>query len=103
MVIRKKGVLSVKAADGETIYRTNKNDDITDEGKKSNGLGIAGFILSLIPFYGIGSILGLIFSAIALTQIRKNPEKYKGRGLARAGLIISIVVLALVIVALAAA
>jgi hypothetical protein len=99
MIIRKKGVLSVKTSDGETIYRSPKNDDIPDEDRKPNGLGIAGFILSLLPLYGIGSILGLIFSAIALRKIKKNPEKYKGRGLAMAGFIISIVVISLIIVA----
>jgi hypothetical protein len=61
------------------------------QGKAStNSMAIAGFVLSfLIP------ILGLIFSWIALSQIKKSGEK--GKGLATAGLIISIIPIALAI------
>ncbi|RSX55121.1 peptidyl-prolyl cis-trans isomerase [Bifidobacterium dolichotidis] len=55
---------------------------------KYNGMAIAGFILSfLVP------ILGVIFSAIGLSRIKKNPAK--GKGLAIAGLIISIALIVL--------
>ena len=57
-----------------------------------SGFAIAGFILS---FFGILSILGIIFSLIALNQI-KNRER-RGRGLAIAGFIIGIVVFLLFI------
>lgn len=49
-----------------------------------NGFAIAGFVLSF--FCGL---LGLIFSAIALSQLKTRPQR--GRGLAIAGLIISLV------------
>ena len=103
--ISKKEVLSVKAADGDVIYRNDNksaNNNDNDGEKKFNGLAIAGFVLSLLWLYGLGSILGLIFCAIALGKIKRNPEKYKGKGLAIAGLVISIVVLGLVILGLAA-
>lgn len=51
--------------------------------KKQNGLGVAGFVLSLI---GCTSFLGLIFSIIALAT-----GKEKKKGLAIAGLVIGIV------------
>lgn len=51
---------------------------------KTNGMAIAGFVLSF--FCGI---LGLIFSAVALSQISKTGQG--GKGLAIAGLVISIV------------
>ena len=51
--------------------------------RKTNGMAIAGFVLSF--FCGI---LGLIFSAVGLSQIGKTGEG--GKGLAIAGLVISI-------------
>jgi hypothetical protein len=54
------------------------------EQKKNSGLGIAGFILSLI---GCGSFLGVIFSIIALATSKKNNTKI---GFPIAGLIIGL-------------
>lgn len=58
--------------------------------KKTNGLAIAGFICSLLA-----PVLGLIFSSIALSQI-KNDESQGGKSFAKAGLIISIIFVALI-------
>jgi len=63
-----------------------KNIKIQGE-EKFSGYAIAGFILS---FFGILSILGIIFSIIALNQI--NRHERRGKGLAWAGLIIGIIV-----------
>lgn len=52
--------------------------------QKTNGMAIAGFVLSF--FCGL---LGLIFSAVALSQIGKTGEG--GKGLAIAGIVISVV------------
>jgi len=63
-----------------------------DEGTndKMNGMAIAGFVCSFfIP------LLGIIFSAIALGQIKRKGGR--GHGLAVAGLVISIVTILLVI------
>jgi hypothetical protein len=70
----------------------------TDE-RVMNGFALAGFILSLVSFIGfvsiyVGFILGIaaiIFASIALYQIKRNKEKYKGKGLAIAALVISII------------
>lgn len=53
--------------------------------KKDNGMGLSGFIVSLVGLFlcGIPSVIGLIISAIAL---KKEP-----RGLAIAGVIIGII------------
>lgn len=71
----------------------------------TNPMALTGFILSLVSItiglcccYGLPfNILGIIFSAIGLSQIKRNPEKHTGRGLALAGLIISIVSLLLAV------
>jgi hypothetical protein len=78
----------------------------TTRPKKMNGMALAGFISSLVAllltilFISIdGPLLipvlilaaGIVFSFIGLRQIKNNPEKHKGKGLAVAGLIIGIV------------
>ena len=55
--------------------------------RKTNGMAVTGFVLSLTYFC---SVLGIIFSAIGLAQTSKDPNQ-GGRGLAIAGLVISIV------------
>ena len=59
--------------------------------QKTNGMAIAGFVLSFFC-----SPLGLIFSIIGMSQTSKDPSQ-GGRGLAIAGLVISIVSMVLTI------
>lgn len=54
--------------------------------QKTNGLAIAGFVTAL----ACCSPVGIILSAIGLSQINKDPSQ-KGKGLATAGLIIGII------------
>lgn len=54
--------------------------------QKTNGLAIAGFVTAL----ACCSPIGIILSAIGLSQISKDPNQ-KGKGLATAGLIIGII------------
>ena len=53
--------------------------------QSTNGMAIAGFVTALICC----SPLGIIFSAIGLSQINQNPNQ-QGKGLAIAGLIIGL-------------
>lgn len=60
---------------------------------KTNGLSIAGFVISLATcfifgFYGISGIVGIVLSAIGRSQAVNNGGK---TGLATAGIIIGIV------------
>jgi hypothetical protein len=55
--------------------------------KRTNGLAIAGLITA---FVCCSTPVGTILSAIALSQIKKDPTQ-DGKGLAMAGLIISII------------
>ncbi|MBW8049303.1 MAG: hypothetical protein FVQ77_02965 [Cytophagales bacterium] len=78
------------------------------DGSKLNGMALLGFICFvlghiLFPLW----LLGVIFSAIGLHQIKKHPDRWKSRGLARAVLriaaveiILSIMVLLLVLLIL---
>lgn len=71
---------------------------------KTNGFAIAGMVMGILSVtlcfccYGFPcNVLGLIFSLVALSQIKNNPHLYAGRGLAIAGLVLSIVSFALVL------
>lgn len=65
--------------------------------RRVNSFAIAGLVLGVIslplafccagvPF----NVLGIVFSAIALTQIKHQPEVYSGRGIAIGGIISAI-------------
>jgi hypothetical protein len=93
----------------KALKKQAKNDKLQGrEGSpRVHGLAIAGFVLSILSLIlpliiGLGvvllSILAIIFSAIAMSHIRRNPEKFSGFGFAVAGLVIGIVVLALILV-----
>ncbi len=51
--------------------------------QKTNTMAVVGFILAFFL-----SLVGLILSIVGLMQIKKDPAKYKGKGLAVAGIII---------------
>lgn len=55
---------------------------------RTNGLAVAGFVLGLLWLCYIGSILGVIFGHVALSQIKKSNGMQTGAGLAIAGLVL---------------
>ena len=74
---------------------TVKSEPQVSEPKQSNtnGLAIAGFVISLVSLLCCGGTawLGLIFSIIGLVESKK--KNGAGKGLAIAGIIISIILL----------
>lgn len=70
---------------------------------KTNGLSIAGFVVSccsiLVGLYGLTGLVGLILSAIGRSQAVSNGEK---TGLATAGIVLGILGMVFTWVALAA-
>jgi len=81
------------------------NQEQTGSEKKTDGLGIAGFVVSLAGLLILPipcGIVGIVLSAISLGKINRNPDKLKGQGLAIAGLAVGAVVLVLGIIILAA-
>ncbi|MBI3851835.1 MAG: DUF4190 domain-containing protein [Verrucomicrobia bacterium] len=74
---------------------------------KTNSMAVAGLVMGICSIvlgcccYGLPfNILGIIFSSIALGQIKKQPEIQQGKGLALAGLILSILSIVLIVVLL---
>jgi hypothetical protein len=62
-------------------------------------LGIVGIFLFCL--YAIPSILAVIFAAVALGQIKREPHRSGGRGMAVAGLVTGLVGVALFVLLLA--
>jgi hypothetical protein len=65
--------------------------------RKTNSLAMAGMILGILALtvglccYGLPfNILGLVFSIIGLVQIRSEPERHEGKGLAITGIILCV-------------
>ena len=74
---------------GKAINNNVQTVVTVKEKSKTDGLAVAGFILSIVSFlcYGSTSTLGLIFSIIGLVNCNKNGKD--GKGLAIAGIIIN--------------
>ena len=74
---------------------------------KTNAMAMTGMIMGIVAMtfgfcccYGIPfNVMGLIFSLVALSQIKKDPQQ-QGRGMAIAGLILSIASLLISIIAI---
>ena len=66
--------------------------------KVQEPFSVLSFIFTLLGFLtGIGFLLGMIFGAISLSNIKKNPEKFKGKGMAKFSFILSTAVVAAVL------
>lgn len=60
--------------------------------KQTNGLAIASLVCSLAGLMvSFAPIVGAILGYVALQQIKKEPYRYEGKGMATAGMIIGIV------------
>ena len=69
--------------------------------KVQEPFSVLSLIFTLLGFLtGIGFLLGMIFGAISLSNIKKNPEKFKGKGMAKFSFILSTVVVAAVLLLL---
>ena len=102
-------VFMIKYSNGESeMFKTEKADEynngkiiydsqkINDKDKETNPFSKASLICSILGVYPLiilGSILGLIFGAIAKNEIKSEPNKYnkKSENFAVAGVIISII------------
>ena len=68
---------------------------VIPSGAKTCGMAIAGLVLGILSLIQCCSIvigtLGIVFSCLAMSQIKKQPAVLTGAGMAKAGLIMSIV------------
>lgn len=99
-IIEKTAVFMLKYPNGSTTIispvESNENNTqiSTADVKEIEPLSLISFISSLVGLFIFGIPLGIasiIMSAIGQQKINNNPEKWKGKGLAIAGLVIGIV------------
>jgi len=71
------------------------------EGQK-NGLAICALVLGIVSLLtfsllGVGAITGIILASVAMGRVKREPWKYGGRGIAIAGLVLSIASLVILV------
>lgn len=83
---------------GNAIKNNVQNTIIVKNENKTDGLAIAGFVLSIVSFLCCGStsVLGLIFSILGLVNCNKNGKD--GKGLAIAGIVINSIMFIVLII-----
>ena len=103
--ILKSDVLFINYANGLKERIFSDANIVVKSQPKVEPLGLAGFISGLTGFLIAAIPLGtvaMIFGAISLGNIKKNPEKYKGKGFAIAALIIGALDVFLMLILLSA-
>lgn len=89
--IKKQDVFMIKYPNGKKdIIKSSEpteNPVSKSTEKETNGMAMASFIIGLL---GVIPILSIVLGIIAKNQILKQPEKYKGEGLATAGILLGI-------------
>jgi hypothetical protein len=90
-------------------YFTNQNNfpnqTFNSAPQKTEGLGLAGFISGLVGLFIASIPLGIIaviFGSISLSKIKRNPQRYKGKGFAIAAIILGLVDVVAMIILLGA-
>jgi hypothetical protein len=74
-------------------YKSGMNS-LKENNLKKHGMAVTGFVTSIIGFFLFGFVFGLlavIFSGIGLNKINNDPDRWSGKGLATAGIIIGII------------
>jgi len=105
-IIFSNGSHEIFTEDNPAIKSNNSTNTVNIDERLVEGFGIAGLAAGVVGLFIAGIPLGavaIVFGAISLSRIKKNPNKYKGKGLAIASLIIGLVDVVAMIILLAAA
>jgi hypothetical protein len=114
-------IISIAKSEVTTIHYSNGTRDFFDPSDayipnrtiptynntavlKTEGLGIAGFISGLVGLFIAGiplGAIGVVFGAISLSKIKKQPQRFKGKGFAIASIIIGLIAVVGTIIVLA--
>jgi hypothetical protein len=95
---KKQANAKVEKLNQKILKKLSKNDFVLSEDelviKKTEPLGIVSLISGVVGLLIIPLLFGttaIIFSAVSISKINKNPQKYKGMGWAIAGLILGLI------------
>lgn len=90
----KSDVFQIKYGDGSKDFMGNENaaSEVSDENKKTHWAAITGMVTGILGvlFTGFLGVCGIVFSAIALSQISRK-KRFKGKKMAVAGLVLGII------------
>lgn len=84
-------------------YAHNQSHDRRmSNGELKRGLALSALIIGILDiftlgFLGVGAILGVVLGVVALSKIKRNPQEYGGKGMATAGLVMSILSVAIIV------
>jgi hypothetical protein len=91
----KREVLVVVAPNGDELFSniyggwgSRYSGAPNGPGPKLDGLALLSFVFGLIPFSIVGPLVAVVCGLVSINRISQRPEKYKGKGLAIAGLIL---------------
>ena len=68
----------------------------------TSGLAIASMVLGILWIYWIGSIVALVLGYLALREIRQDPQRIEGKGMAIAGVVLGWIGVTTLLLAIAA-
>ncbi|MDQ2936686.1 MAG: DUF4190 domain-containing protein [Acidobacteriota bacterium] len=92
---------SYEAPQGYAAPNQYNNRGMSD-GDLKKGLAVFSLVLGVLNIFtlgllGVGAILGIVVSIVALSKIKGNPHEYGGKSLATAGLITSILSVVIIV------
>ena len=100
------GSHEIFTVDDPALQNNNASNTGNIDERQVEGFGIAGLAAGVVGLFIAGIPLGvvaIVFGAISLSRMNKNPNKYKGKGLAIASLILGLVDVVALLILLAAA
>lgn len=120
MMLAKSEVLSVIATDGGFLYKNTgsantgfdessgpqQRGGVLSSAVLSMGFSITGFVIGLLPLFSVAAALlslgliltGLVLGIASLSKIARGKGRFRGRGFAIAGIVISSLYLLLIVV-----
>jgi type II secretory pathway pseudopilin PulG len=91
---------SYEMPQGYANYQSNNRGMYAGDLKK--GLAVFSLVIGILNIFtlgllGVGAILGIVLAIVALMKIKGDPHKYGGKGVATAGLVLSIVSVVIIV------
>ncbi|MCW3078199.1 MAG: hypothetical protein JWO32_2808 [Bacteroidetes bacterium] len=109
VIVKTENVFMIKYANGfKEVFKENPSAvglpvaEKKVQEKKYNNLAIASFVIALCLFFPYGAPFAFGFGIQALREMKKEPEKYKGKVLAITGVVISSLILLIALILLLA-
>ena len=105
---KKCGVIRLPDPDGDAYesapeyHQYQPGNTYYSDGKLKTGLAVASLVIGIVDLFtfgllGIGAIVGITLSIVALSKAKRHPHEYGGKSLATAGLVLSIISVVMIV------